>query len=88
MNAHEKYIRKLSTDYQIPEEVIEAIVKSPYEFIRYNSEEMISVRVPNFGLFVVKPNRVKYINERKEKGKKKRKESSEESEGGIEGEGI
>lgn len=74
MNKEQKkYIRKLSSDYGVSEEVVEAVVKSIYEYIRYNSKNMTSVRIPNFGLFVVKPNRVKHLNERKKRSKKKSK---------------
>jgi len=33
---------------------------------------MVSVRIPNFGLFVVKPNRIKYLNEYKEQNRKRK----------------
>lgn len=67
MDQHKVIIHKLSLKYQVPEYVIEAIVKSPCEFIRYNSKDFTSVRIPNFGLFVVKPNRKKHIDERTSK---------------------
>lgn len=67
-NEHIRIIAKL---YDLPEDVVRAVVRSPYEFIRNNSKELISVRIPNFGLFAVKPNRLKKLNERKaQKGNK------------------
>jgi len=77
MKEYQKHIRKISLEYQIPEEVVEAAVRSIYEYIRYNSKDLVSVRIPKFGLFAVKPNRVKYINENKERGKKGRSEIQE-----------
>jgi len=69
MKHYKKHIEKVANDNEVSEEIAEAVVRSIYEYIRYNSKEMLSVRIPNFGLFVVKPNRVKHINERKRKGK-------------------
>jgi nucleoid DNA-binding protein len=80
MKEYQKCIRKISLEYQIPEDVVEAAVKSIYEYIRYNSKDMVSVRIPKFGLLAVKPNRVKYINENKEKRKKDRSEVQDDTE--------
>lgn len=64
-----EYFNIIAKKYGLPVEVVEAVVRSPYEFIRNNSKDLVSVRVPMWGLFVVKPNRLKNINE----GKKRRK---------------
>ena len=66
MDSKDKeHIRNLANKHGLPEEVILAIIRSPYEFIRNNSKDLTSVRIPMFGLFAVKPNRIKNINERK-----------------------
>lgn len=58
------HIRFLAKKYNLEESVIEAIIKSPYEFIRVNSKNFISVRIPKLGLFIAKENRRKHLDER------------------------
>ncbi len=86
MKQFKRHINKVAHDNEVPEDVVEAAVKSIYEYIRYNSRDMVSVRIPNFGLFVVKPNRIKYLNEYKEQNRKRKVHKKDDDRN--EGEGI
>jgi len=67
MENHKKRVKKIQEEFKLSEEVIEEVIKSPFVFIKQNSKDFIGVRIPNFGLFVVKPNRLKYLNSENEK---------------------
>lgn len=56
-------IRELEIEHNIQADMIEAVVMSPYTFLRdlIASGDMESVRMPKLGLFIVKPHRlIKY----------------------------
>ena len=44
------HIRQLANQYNLPETVVEAILKSPYEFIRNNTHNIVKdiLKVPKF----------------------------------------
>jgi nucleoid DNA-binding protein len=52
--VQKKLILQISERYNIPFEVAAAIVISPLEYLRTQTKDKRSMRVPHFGLFVAK----------------------------------
>ena len=65
----QKIIKRLSLKYNLPEEEIRRIVFSPFELVKKsmkdaepnNIESFKNIRIINFGLFAVKPGRIKHL---------------------------
>jgi len=57
-------IEKLAKEYDLPEYVVESIVKSQFKFVQDKMEqgECAKVRLHHFGVFKVKPKRLYIIN--------------------------
>jgi len=62
-------IQILATKYNLPLKKVEAIVNSQFKFVEKVMKEgnFDSIRLPYFGKFSVNPNRVKHINNLKNK---------------------
>ena len=67
MNNEKDLILLLAEEYNLPEFVVESIVKSQFKFVRDKMEEgnCAKVRLHHFGVFKVKPKRLYIINENK-----------------------
>tara|TARA_R110000824_G_scaffold65226_4_gene170054 strand:- start:14920 stop:15129 length:210 start_codon:yes stop_codon:yes gene_type:complete len=65
MNNEKDLILLLAEEYNLPEFVVESIVKSQFKFVRDKMEEgnCAKVRLHHFGVFKVKPKRLYIINE-------------------------
>tara|TARA_R110000744_G_scaffold143800_1_gene255740 strand:+ start:292 stop:501 length:210 start_codon:yes stop_codon:yes gene_type:complete len=65
MNDEKDLIALLVKEHDLPEFVIESIVKSQFKFVRDKMEEgnCAKVRLHHFGVFKVKPKRLYIINE-------------------------
>tara|TARA_R110000787_G_scaffold69584_5_gene154764 strand:+ start:659 stop:871 length:213 start_codon:yes stop_codon:yes gene_type:complete len=59
---------KLAKEYDLPEYVVESIVKSQFKFVQNKIEEgkCAKVRLHHFGVFKVKPKRLYIINKNTE----------------------
>ena len=59
---------KLAKEYDLPEYVVESIVKSQFKFVQNRIEEgkCAKVRLHHFGVFKVKPKRLYIINKNTE----------------------
>lgn len=64
---NKKIIDKLAEKYKLPKPIIEKIISSQFKFVADTmaSGEMTPVRLPYLGVFAVKPNRLKKLNEKK-----------------------
>lgn len=64
----EKVIKQLSEKYNLPEDVVEKIIRSEFGFVASTMSEgkYDSVRLHYLGVFGVKPNRLKQLHETKE----------------------
>ena len=59
-------IKELATKYDLPEFVVEDIVKSQFKFVhtQMQNEDLVKIRLHHFGVFKVKPKRLYSINEK------------------------
>tara|TARA_R110000787_G_scaffold153516_4_gene267427 strand:+ start:3400 stop:3612 length:213 start_codon:yes stop_codon:yes gene_type:complete len=61
---HSDLLEKLAKEHNLPEYVVESIVKSQFKFVQDKMEEgdCAKVRLHHFGVFKVKPKRLYIIN--------------------------
>ena len=61
---------KLAKEYDLPEYVVESIVKSQFKFVQNKMEEgeCAKVRLHHFGVFKVKPKRLYIMNKDTDNG--------------------
>ena len=64
MDKEKELIEQLAIEYDLPEFVVESIVKSQFKFVQDKMEEgnCAKVRLHHFGVFKVKPKRLYVIN--------------------------
>ena len=64
MNECKELIEQLAEKYELPEYVVESIVRSEFKFVQDRIEEgdCAKVRLHHFGVFKVKPKRLYIIN--------------------------
>jgi hypothetical protein len=66
---NKKIIQDLSKEFNLPEHIVEKVIRHPYKFQLevMKSGEHKPFRHPFFGVFGVKPYRLKYLTERNAK---------------------
>ena len=62
----EEIIKQLAKEYELPEPVIESIVRSQFKFVcdKMQDDECLRIRLHHFGVFKIKPKRLYVINEK------------------------
>jgi nucleoid DNA-binding protein len=62
----EDIIKELAQEYDLPEYVVEDIVRSQFKFVKENMEndDCFKIRLHHFGVFKVKPKRLYILNGR------------------------
>lgn len=65
----EEVIKELAKEYDLPDFVIESIVKSQFKFVcnKMEDDQCTKIRLHHFGVFKVKPKRLYVINGKKNK---------------------
>tara|TARA_Y100001968_G_C19379363_1_gene729438 strand:+ start:1314 stop:1511 length:198 start_codon:yes stop_codon:yes gene_type:complete len=60
----DRIIKKLAEEYNLPEQVIESIVRSQFKFVcdKMQDDECLKIRLHHFGVFKIKPKRLYVIN--------------------------
>tara|TARA_R100000781_G_C4069404_1_gene123937 strand:+ start:246 stop:443 length:198 start_codon:yes stop_codon:yes gene_type:complete len=60
----DRVIKKLAEEYNLPEQVIESIVRSQFKFVcdKMQDDECLKIRLHHFGVFKIKPKRLYVIN--------------------------
>ena len=66
-----KILERLSIEFKLPEHIIEKIVRHPYKFQldMMKSGKLKPFRHPYFGVFAVKPYRLKYVTDKRNANK-------------------
>ena len=60
----DRIIKKLAEEYNLPEQVIESIIRSQFKFVcdKMQDDECLKIRLHHFGVFKIKPKRLYVIN--------------------------
>ena len=63
IKSHDDIINFLSTKYNLDSDIIEKVIRSQFRFVKDTMEqgELQSVRLTHFGVFGIKPGRMKYL---------------------------
>ena len=72
-------IRILATKYNLPLKEVEKVVNSQFKLAAKTMSEgkFEAIRLPSFGVFKVKPGRLKYLNNAKRKSIKNNRQSKD-----------
>jgi nucleoid DNA-binding protein len=62
-------IKELSEKYDLPDFVVESIIRSQFKFVKdcMETDECVKIRLHHFGVFKVKPKRLYIINAKNRK---------------------
>jgi hypothetical protein len=61
---NKKIIQDLSKEFKLPEHIVEKIVSHPYKFQLEAMKDLKPFRHPFFGVFGIKPGRLKFVQSR------------------------